>query len=118
MQEIFMLLWLADTVHSVSITANLAVLVLSIALFIGYMVLYNLSPAYREEEGEFKAVLRGLWPYWVVCVMLSVVVPSKQTVQVLALTKASELAASSVIGQKITDTLSVVLEKIKKEASK
>jgi Flp pilus assembly pilin Flp len=111
MTSIFFLMWLADVAGSISVVCTL--------ILIAVVIILVISALYGLIEGELDAVgifWRKASPWLVIPLVIGLVTPSKGAVQLIAIGSAVKVAADTELGKKATDALTVVLDKIKKDA--
>ncbi len=113
MEKVFWLMWLSDVAGSISMIGTISLIALiSCAAFL--LIIAGL------DADEWAAHARSFRVGWwlIIPIAIACVVPSKQTIQVLAVASATEAAASTQLGAKGLEALNAVLDKVVKEAKK
>lgn len=114
MEQIFLLLWLADLVGNIAIVGWGAVFGLALGLIFAVLLL-----TMTDETREIPNRLARMRPYFMaiaVVLAVAVLVPNRSTIQVLAMTRAGEVAATTQLGTKAMLALDAVLDKVISQA--
>lgn len=104
MEKVFWLMWLADIVGSIGIVAFICLIAAFILVIMSWMG--------EVTEKENLAITFKYMRWLAFPVILSVMLPSSKTIQVLAIASATDAAASTALGQKGLEALNAVLDGI------
>lgn len=112
MEKVFLLMWLSDVVGSIGYVGMIATVLLGVSL----LVIGIAGAAGGEPEFLLYWVKGSKWLF--VIVFVAVIVPSQRSVQLMALSSASEGVVSTAIGAKGIQALNSVLDRIIQENTK
>ena len=104
MAKVFWLMWLSDVVGSIGFIGAIAAILLGLSLVFAGVI------SACDEKGDALLVWakasKWLWPV----VFVAAIIPGQKTVQLLAITSASEAAASTQLGKKGIEALNTILD--------
>lgn len=108
MNDLILLMWLADVVGSIAVVGIFVCIAFTLAFVIKALVISTDYPQNWTELGMFKM------PAIIMCVALfiAVVLPNKATIHAIVAIKAGEQLASSDIGKKSIEALEAVLDRV------
>ena len=108
MENVFLLMWLADFVGSISFIGTIATMFFCIAVGI-YAIAHGLD---EVNKGGSAAMFFRTSKWLLIPMAIATVTPSKTTIQIIAASKATQVAASTQIGEKGLKAIESVLDKI------
>jgi len=113
MEQVFWLMYLADLSGSVAAVGIGAVMAAIVSMvFMTIMAVYD-----DVETGGYARAFRVL-RWLLIPITIAVLLPSKQTIQLLAVVSASDAVASTQLGQKGVEAINAVLDRVIKESKK
>lgn len=114
MNEIFLLLWLADFVGSIGVVGTILAIGLCAGLIICLLVFVFGDD---NEIGPTKKFIHYA-KWWLLPVAIAVIMPSPTTVKALVVIRAGEYAIASPLGEKSIKALDAVLDRVISESKK
>ena len=107
MTEIVFLMWLADVAGSIGVVG----IVLSMCMGAGLVVTGANGSLEKDQSPTIEYLVRLKW--WIVASLaVAVFIPSQATIRILAVARASDLAAQTAIGQKTVEAVGVLLDEV------
>jgi ABC-type siderophore export system fused ATPase/permease subunit len=111
MNDIILLLWLSDLVVSLSAASAMGALGLSLVAVFTHMF-YGMDN--KKVPGTFNKVYYAIG----LCLVILVVTPSANTMRMLVVGKAGQIALNTELGKKTIEAAEAVLNKVITEAKK
>ena len=108
MENVFLLMWLADFLGSISFVGVMATIFFCIAVGI-YAIAHGLD---EVKKGGSAAMFFRTSKWLLIPIAIAMVTPSKTTIQIIAASKATQAAANTQIGEKGLKAIESVLDKI------